>query len=138
MEKSKKVLWFYVLGNILPLAIINVNYSILKDFFWRFSWRCVCKNTVLRGSPIGAAFWMLLTYKFPTCTMNFKFIVAQLTPYFIIYLIGVLIVLNLKVGTQLNQYSFVANNYYSNNYNIFGFSVLLGISLAMIFLSLNN
>ena len=56
MEKFKKILLFYILGTVLAfwvLAIIHLNYSLLKEIFWRSSWRFVCKNTILSGAPIG-------------------------------------------------------------------------------------
>ena len=136
MGKLKKIVFFYILGTILTfwaLALIHLNYSLIQDFFWRSSWRNVFKNSIVSGAPVGAAFWIFLTYKFPTSPLDFKFIVSFLKPYFYNYLIGILIAFGIIEGIEL--YTYLFSNEYLNltYYNIFGFSVLLGIPIAIIY-----
>ena len=136
IEKFNKLLLFYVLGTVLIfwiLAVIRLNTMFFCGYFGYSHWRNIYKTALLSGAPIGAAIWVFLTYKFPTCILNFKFIVTLFKPYFYDYLIGILIALVLIVGTQLYKYFFGANYYYSTNYNIFGFSVLIGILIAIVF-----
>ncbi len=141
MKKFKKILLFYIIGTILAywmLAIIHLNYSILKEFFWRSSWRRVCKNAIIYGAPIGAAFWIFLTYKFPTSTLNFKFIVNFLKPFLFNYLIGILVAFGIIEGIELYIYLFSTDYYSFTYYRIFGTSVLLGAPVAIIFHSIKS
>jgi hypothetical protein len=136
MEKFKKILLFYILGTVLGywmLAIIHLNYPLLKDFFWRSSWRRVCKNAIIYGAPIGAAFWIFLKYKFPSSPLNFKFIVNFLKPFFYNYLIGILLAFVIIEGIELYIYLFSTDYYSFTYYSIFGTSVLLGVSFAIVF-----
>ena len=136
MEKFKKLLMFYILGTALTfwiLALIRLNTILFYDYFGYSHWRNILKNALIIGAPIGGVIWAFLTNKFPTSLLNFKFTVALLKLYFYEYLIGILIAFALIVGTQLNKYFFGADYYYATNYNIFGFSVLLGILTAIIF-----
>ena len=134
MEKFRKILLFYILGTVLTfwiLALIRLNTILFYDYFGYSHWRHIFKTSLISGAPIGVAIWVFLTYKFPTGLLNFKFIVVLFKPYFYSYLIGILIALGLIVGTQLYKYIFGADYYYATNYNIFGFSVLLGILNAI-------
>ena len=134
MEKLKKTVLFYILGTVLTflvLAIIYLNYSILKDYSWRSSWQRVCKNAIIYGAPIGAAFWIFLTYKFPSSSFSFKFVINFLKPFIFNYLIGVLLAFGIIEGIELYTYLFSTEYLNSTYYNIFGFSVLLGIPLAI-------
>ena len=141
MKKFKKILLFYIIGTILAywmLAIIHLNYSILKEFFWRSSWRRVCKNAIIYGAPIGAAFWIFLTYKFPTSTLNFKFIVNFLKPFLFNYLIGILVAFGIIEGIELYIYLFSTDYYIFTYYKIFGTSALLGVPMAIVFHSIKS
>jgi hypothetical protein len=134
MEKFKKILMFYILGTVLAfwvLAIIHLNYYILKEFFWRSSWRRVCKNAIIYGAPIGAAFWIFLTYKFPSSYLNFKFVINFFKPYFYNYLIGILLAFGIIECVELYIYLFSTHYYSFTYYNIFGTSVLLGVPMAI-------
>ena len=134
MKKFEKVLLFYILGTVLTfwiLALIRLNTILLYDYFGYSHWWTIFINALIYGAPIGAALWAFLTYKFPTTSLNFKFIVTFFKPYFYDYLIGILIALVLIAATQLYKYFFGADYCYATNYNIFGFSVLLGILTAI-------
>jgi hypothetical protein len=136
MEKFKKILLFYILGTVLAfwvLAIIHLNYSLLKEIFWRSSWRYVCKNTILSGAPIGVAFWIFLTYKFPSSSLDFKFVINFLKPFLHNYLIGVLLAFGIIEGVELYIYLFSTDYYSFTYYSIFGTSVLLGVPVAIVF-----
>jgi hypothetical protein len=141
MEKFKKTLLFYILGTVLTflvLAIIHLNYSILKEFFWRSSWRRICKNAIIYGAPIGAAFWIFLTYKFPSSSLNFKFVINFLKPFLFNYLIGILLAFGIILCLELYTYLFSKEYLNSTYYNIFGFSVLLGVPIAIVFHSIKS
>lgn len=141
MEKFKKILLFYIIGTILAywmLAIIHMNYSILKDFFWRSSWRRVCKNAIIYGAPIGAAFWIFLNYKFPTSTLNFKFIVNFLKPFLFNYLIGILLAFGIIECIEVYIYFFSTDYYSFTYYIIFGTSILLGVPMAILFSTIKS
>ncbi len=141
MEKLKKTLLFYILGTVftfLVLAIIHLNYSILNDFFWRSSWRRICKNAIIYGASIGAAFWILLTYKFPSSSLNVKFVINFLKPFLFNYLIGIVLALFLIAGIELYIIYFDTIYRCSTYYQFFGFSILLGIPLAIIFCNLKQ
>jgi hypothetical protein len=134
MEKFKKVFLFYILGTTLTfwiLALIRLNTILFYDYFGYSHWRDIFKTSLISGAPIGGAIWTFLDYKFPTSLLNFKFIVKLFKPYFYSYLIGILIALVIIAATQLYKYFFGADYYYATNYNIFGFSVLLGILTAI-------
>lgn len=134
MEKFKKVFLFYILGTVLTfwiLALIRLNTILFYDYFGYSHWRDIIKTAIIGGAPIGVAILAFLTYTFPTGSLDFKFIVTLFKPYFYSYLIGILIALVLIVGTQLYKYFFGADYFYATNYNIFGFSVLLGILTAI-------
>ena len=134
MEKIKKILLFYIIGIVFTywlLAIIHLNYPILKDFFWRSSWQRVCKNAIIYGAPIGAAFWVFLSYKFPLSPLNFKFLVNFSKPFLYNYLIGFLLAFGMTLCIELHTYLFSTEYLNSTFYNIFGFSALLGILLAI-------
>jgi hypothetical protein len=134
MEKIKKILLFYIIGIVFTywlLAIIHLNYPIFKDFFWRSSLRRVCKNAIIYGAPIGAAFWIYMSYKFPLSSLNFKFIVNFLKPSLYNYLIGILLAFGIILCLELYTYLFSTEYLNSTFYNIFGFSALLGILLAI-------
>jgi hypothetical protein len=136
MEKFRKVFLFYILGTALTfwiLALIRLNTILFYEYFGYSHWRDIFKIAFISGVPIGVAIWAFFMYKFPTSSLNFKFIVVLFKPYFYSYLIGILIALVLIVGTQLYKYIFGADYYYATNYNIFGFSVLLGILTAIVF-----
>ena len=134
MEKFRKILLFYILGTVLSfgiIAIIHLNSFLFEPYFGYAHWSNILKTAIISGAPFGVAIWAFLTYKFPTTSLNFKFIVTIFKPYFYDYLIGILIALVLIVGTQLYKYFFGADYFYATNYNIFGFSVLLGILTAI-------
>ena len=141
MEKFKKIFLFYILGTVLTfwiLALIRLNTILFYDYFGYSHWRDIIKTAIIGGVPIGVAIWFFLTYKFPTSLLNFKFIVTLLKPYFYSYLIGILIALVLIAITQLYKYFFGADYYYATTYNIFGFSVLLGILTAIVFYTIKS
>ena len=141
MEKFKKILWFYILGTVLAfwvLAIIHLNYSMLKDFFWRTSWRRVCKNAIIYGAPIGAAFWIFLTYKFRSNSLDIKFVINFLKLFLHNYLIGVLLAFGIIEGVELYIYLFSTDYYSFTYYSIFGTSVLLGVPVAIVFHSIKS
>ena len=141
MEKFKKILLFYILGTALTfwiMALIRLNTILFYDYFGYSHWRDIFKIAIISGVPIGVAIWAFFTYKFPTTSLNFKFIVTFLKPYFYSYLIGILIALVLIAITQLYKYFFGADYYYATNYNIFGFSVLLGILTAIVFYTIKS
>lgn len=136
MEKFKKVFLFYILGTVLTfwiLALIRLNTILFYDYFCYSHWRDIFKTALISGAPIGVVIWFFFTYKFPTSSLDFKFIVTLLKPYCYDYLIGILIALVLIAATQLYKYFFGANYYYATTYTIFGFSVLLGILTAIVF-----
>ncbi len=141
MEKFKKILLFYILGTALAflvLAIIHLNYSMLKEFFWRTSWRRVSKNAIIYGAPIGTAFWIFLTYKFPSSSLDFKFVINFLKPFFFNYLIGLLLAFGIIEGVELYIYLFSTDYYSFTYYSIFGTSVLLGVPIAIVFHSIKS
>lgn len=136
MEKFKKVFLFYILGTALTfwiLALIRLNTILFYDYFGYLHWRDIIKIAISSGAPIGVVIWAFLTYTFPTGSLDFKFIVTLFKPYFYSYLIGILIALIIIAATQLYKYFFGAYYYYATTYNIFGFSVLLGILTAIVF-----
>ena len=141
MEKFKKILLFYILGTVLTfwiLALIRLNTILFYDYFGYSHWRDIFKTALLSGAPIGVVILAFFTYKFPTSSLNFKFIVTLFKPYFYSYLIGILIALVLIAATQLYKCFFGADYYYATNYNIFGFSVLLGILTAIVFYTIKS
>jgi hypothetical protein len=141
MEKFRKILLFYILGTALTfwiMALIRLNTILFYDYFGYSHWRDIIKTAIIGGVPIGVAIWAFFTYKFPTSLLNFKFIVTLLKPYFYSYLIGILIALVLIAITQLYKYFFGADYYYATTYNIFGFSVLLGILTAIVFYTIKS
>lgn len=141
MEKFKKVFLFYILGTVLTfwiLALIRLNTILFYDYFGYSHWRDIIKTAIIGGAPIGVAIWFFFTYKFPTSLLNFKFIVTLFKPYFYDYFIGILIALVLIAITQLYKYFFGADYYYATNYNIFGFTVLLGILTAIVFYTIKS
>ena len=134
MGNFKKLLLFYILGTALTfwiLALIRLNTILLYDYFGYLHWRHIYRNSLISGASIGAIIWLFLTCKFPTSSLNLKFIVTLIKPYFFDYLIGILLALLIIAGTQLYKYFFGADYCYATNYNIFGFSVLLGILTAI-------
>ena len=141
MEKFKKILLFYILGTVLTfwiLALIRLNTILFYDYFGYSHWRDIFKTALLSGAPIGVVILAFFTDKFPTSLLNFKFIVTLLKPYFYSYLIGILIALVLIAITQLYKYFFGADYYYATTYNIFGFSVLLGILTTIVFYTIKS
>ena len=101
-------------------------------------WHDIIKIAISSVAPIGVAIWAFLTYTFPTTSLDFKFIVTLFKPYCYDYLIGILIALVLIAATQLYKYIFGADYYYATTYNIFGFSVLLGILTAIGFVTIKT
>ena len=136
MEKLNKTLLFYIIGTIMAywlLAIIHLNYPIFKVFFWRSSWRRVCKNAIIYGAPTGAAFWIFLSYKFPSSSLNFKFTVNFLKPFLYNYLIGILLAFGIILCLELYTHLFCTECLNSIFYIIFGDTVSLGIPLAILY-----
>ena len=134
MENYRKLLLFYILGTALTfwiLALIRLNTILFYEYFGYSHWRDIFKIAIISGVPFGVVIWAFFTYKFPTSSLNFKFIVTLFKPYCYDYLIGILIALVLIAATQLYKYFFGADYYYATNYTIFGFSVLLGILTAI-------
>ena len=136
MNKFKNIVLFYSLGTVFTfviIAIIHLNSFFFEPYFSYLHWRDIIKIAISSGAPIGVAIWAFLTYTFPTSSLEFKFMVTLFKPYFYSYLIGILIALIIIAATQLYKYFFGADYYYATNYNIFGFSVLLGILTAIVF-----
>ncbi len=134
MEKFKKLLLFYVLGTALTfwiLALIRLNSILFYDYFGYLHWRHILKNAIIGGAPFGVIFWAFLGFKYPESKLDLKFIIKIGTPFLKSYLIGILLALLIIAGTQLYKNFFGADYLYATNYNIFGFSVLLGILTAI-------
>lgn len=141
MNKFKNIVLFYSLGMVFTfviIAIIHLNSFLFEPYFSYLHWRDIIKIAISSGAPIGVAIWFFLTYTFPTTSLDFKFIVTLFKPYCYDYLIGILIALIIIAATQLYKYFFGADYYYATNYNIFGFSVLLGILTAIVFHSIKS
>ena len=134
MEKFKTVLLFYVLGTVFSfviIAIIHLNSFLFEPYFGYAHWSNIVKTAIISGAPFGIAIWAFLTYKFPASSIDIKFIGNLFKPYLIDYLIGVIFALLLIAGSQLYIYFFETDYYYATYYEVFGFSILLGIPLAI-------
>lgn len=134
MEKFRKILVFYILGTVLTfwiLAVIRLNAWFFYGYFGYWRWLYILGTALIIGPPIGAAIWVFLTNKFPTTSLDFKFILTFLKPYFYDYLIGILIALVIIAGTELYKYFSGDYYYYANTYLNFRFSVFLGIPVAI-------
>lgn len=141
MEKFKKSLLFYSLGTVFTfwiLALIRLNTLLFYDYFGYLHWREIIKTAVISGAPIGMAIWALLTFNYSEFTIDLKFIIKIGIPILKNYLIGIFFALLIIAGTQLYIYIFGSIYCYATTYNIFGFSVLLGIPFAIGFVSLKN
>ena len=137
MEKSKKILLFYILGTILTfwiLVLIRKNYILFHDHFYLWRWQFILKTSIISGAPIGAAIWLYLTYKLPTISLDFNYFINLFKNYFI----GILLAFILVEGMQLYAYITVADYFRATSYNIKWFSLLLGAPIAIVFHSIKS
>ncbi len=134
MERVKKTVLFYSLGTLFSfwiIAIIHLNSFLFEPYFGYAHWSNIVKTAIISGAPFGVAICAFLTYKFPASSIDIKFISNLFRPYLIDYLIGIVFALLLIAGTQLYIYFFETDYYYATYYRVFGFSMLLGIPLAI-------
>ncbi len=141
MEKLKNIVSFYILGTILTfwiLALIHLNPVFFYDYFGYSHWMTIYKTTLISGASSGAALWAFSIHKFPTNLFSFNLIVTLFMPYFCDYLIGIVLALYLIAGVEIYIFFFDTKYRCSTYYEIFGFSILLGIPLAIIFCNLKQ
>jgi hypothetical protein len=141
VENLKKAVLFYSLGTVLSfviIAIIHLNSFLFEPYFGYAHWNNIIKTAVISGAPFGVAVWAFLTFNYSDCTIDLKFIIKIGIPILKNYLIGIFLALLIIAGTQLYIYLFGSIYCYATPYKILGFSVLLGIPLAIGFVTLKN
>lgn len=141
MERVKNIISFYILGTALTfwiLALIHLNPIFFYNYFGYSHWTTIYKTTLISGASTGAAIWAFSIYKFPTNLFSFNLIVTLFMPYFYDYLIGIVLALFLIASIELYIIYFDTIYRCSTYYEFFGFSILLGIPLAIIFCNLKQ
>ncbi len=141
MKKARKIVMYYSLGMVFSfwiIGIIHLNSILFERHYLYANWSNILKTSIICGAPFGLAIWAFLSYKFPTRSIDLKFMGNMFKPYLIYYLIGMVFALFLIAGTQLYIYFFETDYCYATYYSIFGFTVLLGIPLAIGCYTLKN
>ncbi len=139
MKKARKIVMYYSLGMVFSfwiISLIHLNSFLFERHYLYANWSNIVKTSIISGAPFGLAIWALLTYRFPKSSIDLKFIFNLIKPYFIHYIIGIVLALFLIAGTQIYILYFDSDYCLATYYKIFGFAVLMGIPFAIGFYNL--